>query len=63
MPLTAAQALAYVEERRAELKYEHGRLTDRLTVINDELTEIDDQSRLLRKLNETECPPLDDPTN
>ena len=53
MALTPQQALAYVEERRAELTYEHTRTAERLAAINYELYEVADQARLLRQLIET----------
>lgn len=54
MTITAAQALAYVEERHAELTYERDRLAARLAQVDAELLETADQARLLRKLTETE---------
>lgn len=50
MTLTPQQALVYVEERRAELTYDHQRAVERLAEIDVELRETEDQARLLRLL-------------
>lgn len=52
MSLTPAQALAYVEERKAELRYDLARVDERRAEIKAQLAILNDQAQELRTLTE-----------